>query len=64
MKEHEEGFVLYTKNRRPFNLLITEEYGTRIGAARREKEIKGWSRNKKQKLVKVYAEEAKQRSGV
>jgi len=35
----------------PVKLVYWEKYNTRIEAAMREKEIKGWSRIKKEKLI-------------
>lgn len=39
------------KGRLPFKIIYTESYNSREDAARREKEIKGWSRQKKIKLI-------------
>lgn len=50
-KEHNIGEVLFTKNRRPAKLIYWEKYKTRKEAAKREKEIKGWRREKKEKLI-------------
>ncbi len=50
-KEHTNGEVLFTKNRGPLKLVYNEQFNTRIEAAQREKEIKGWNRNKKEKLI-------------
>lgn len=50
-KEHNTGKVLFTKNRRPAKLIYWEKYKTRKEAAKREKEIKGWRREKKEKLI-------------
>jgi len=36
----------------PVFLVYSEKYLNQIEAARREREIKGWSRNKKLKLIK------------
>lgn len=41
----------YTKIRRPVTLLYSEQFQTLIEARRREKEIKGWRRDKKLALV-------------
>lgn len=43
----------YTKIRRPVNLRYYEEFTTHLEARRREKEIKGWRREKKESLWKV-----------
>ena len=39
------------KTRLPVKLAYWEKFDTRIGAAKREKEIKGWSRKKKEVLI-------------
>ncbi len=50
---HQEGLVKgYTKNRRPVELVYSEETND-IGAALfREKQIKGWRRVKKEALIR------------
>lgn len=52
VKQHNEskGGAHYTKLRRPVILKYTEKYGTLLEARRREREIKGWRREKKEKL--------------
>lgn len=54
LKQHNESKwgAHYTKLRRPVQLLHKEEYDTLIEARRREKEIKGWRREKKENLWK------------
>jgi putative endonuclease len=47
LTEHKRGHTPFTKNRLPVLLLYKKEYATRGEAAKREKEIKGWSREKK-----------------
>jgi predicted GIY-YIG superfamily endonuclease len=37
--------------RRPVKLVYSKEFQSRIEAARREKEIKGWRREKKEQLI-------------
>lgn len=39
------------KSKVPVKLVYFESYETRIAAAKREKEIKGWNRSKKIKLI-------------
>lgn len=52
IKEHNSGKYLgYTSNRNPVRLTYWEKFMDRIKAARREKEIKGWTRLKKEKLI-------------
>ena len=41
------GGAFYTRNKRPVKLIYKEEYETHLEAARREVEIKGWTRQKK-----------------
>lgn len=61
LKEHNAGIRSFIKNRKkPFRIVYKEYFITREEAARREREIKGWSRKKKEnliKLVKVHSEE-------
>ena len=54
IKEHLLGEVLYTKNRRPFEVVYIERFENRKEAARREKEIKRWRHQKKEKLIERY----------
>ena len=44
------GGAIYTRNKRPVVLKYFEKFETHLEAARREIEIKGWSRKKKEKL--------------
>jgi putative endonuclease len=39
------------KSKVPVSLVYSEEFESRIEAAKREKEIKGWSRKKKEILI-------------
>lgn len=39
------------KGKLPVNLVYFENYNNQIDAAKREREIKGWSRNKKLQLL-------------
>lgn len=41
----------FTKEHQGFRLVYQEEYLTRLEAMRREKQLKGWSRAKKEALV-------------
>ena len=58
IKQHNESKrgAHYTKIRRPVVVKHSEKFPTLIGARRREKEIKGWSREKKLMLInhKIY----------
>ena len=52
IKEHNLGIgAIFTKNRGPIKLVYWEKFKTKKEAARREKEIKGWRREKKEKLI-------------
>jgi putative endonuclease len=42
----------YTKQRRPIKIIYYEEYDTLFEAIKREKQIKKWSRIKKENLIK------------
>ena len=44
----------YTARRRPVKLVWSESCGTGLAARRREKEIKGWGREKKLELVRRW----------
>jgi len=41
----------FTKEHINFNLVYQEEYSSRIEAMRREKQLKGWTRAKKEALI-------------
>jgi putative endonuclease len=51
--EHEKGLIIgcYTHNKRPVNLVYSEEYTNVLESIAREKQIKGWSRKKKEALI-------------
>lgn len=49
--EHNAGLDFYTKSKLPVTLVYFEEYPTQEEAYHREKQIKGWSRIKKEKLI-------------
>ena len=51
--EHEQGLItVYTRKRRPVKLVFAEEFATRYEALSVERQIKGWSRAKKEALIK------------
>ena len=52
-REHKLGTdrTCYTFSRRPVVLVYSESYPEAIYAIRREKQIKGWSRRKKEALI-------------
>lgn len=41
----------YTHDRRPVNLVFSDEFRTRDEAFQRERQVKGWSRAKKEALI-------------
>ena len=51
--EHQEGLIedCFTHDKRPVELLFTEEYHDVNESIGREKQIKGWSRKKKEALI-------------
>lgn len=50
--QHQSGyFTGYTYKRRPVQLVWSEAFSTRLEALEAEKQIKGWSRLKKQALI-------------
>lgn len=50
--EHNEGiYEGFTKPRRPVTLVFTETYDRMLDAIARERQIKGWSRAKKEALI-------------
>ena len=50
--EHNAGvYDGYTAKRRPVELVFTETYDRIIDAIARERQIKGWSRRKKEALI-------------
>ncbi len=50
--QHKSGYYTgYTYKRRPVNLVWSESVPTRLQAQEAEKQIKGWSRAKKQALI-------------
>ena len=55
--EHNEGVHDgYTKLRRPVTLVFTETYDRLTDGHARERQIKGWSREKKERLIKYWYE--------
>ena len=49
--EHRSKSSFFTKKFSDIELIYCEKYGTKHEAVAREKQIKGWSRAKKQKLI-------------
>ena len=53
LAKHQSGeFAGYTSTRLPVKLLFSEEFPTRIEALASEQQIKGWSRKKKEALMR------------
>lgn len=54
-KDHLSGKgARYTKSHKPEKIAYKEEFATKSEALKREAEIKGWSKAKKEALVKTY----------
>ena len=53
IKEHFKGASKYTRSKLPVKLVYFEKCNDKIGAAKREREIKGWSREKKLNLISL-----------
>jgi len=51
--EHQEGLIegCYTHHRRPLKLMYVDEFRDIVEAITREKQIKGWTRQKKEALI-------------
>jgi putative endonuclease len=64
MDEHISGYdeLSYTYNRQPVKLVYSEIFQWVEDAIKREKQIKGWSRNKKEALIEGDFELLKKRS--
>jgi len=62
ISEHKAGLCRNTKNRGKIELVYYEEFENRHEAALREKEIKGWRRQKKENLIArgVYSERSEE----
>ena len=55
LSEHNRGTgAKYTFSRRPVTLVYSEKYFNVSEARKREVQIKGWSRNKKDQLIKGF----------
>jgi len=53
LAEHEQNtFKCYTSNRLPIKLVFCSEFSSRDDAFARERQIKGWSRRKKQASIR------------
>ena len=55
LREHNSGEgAKYTKIRLPVEMVYFEEYPNKSSACKREIEVKGWRRTKKESLVKDF----------
>ncbi|MEN9984151.1 MAG: methylmalonyl Co-A mutase-associated GTPase MeaB, partial [Pseudomonadota bacterium] len=52
LQQHQEGQIGYTSTRKPVELVWQGEFETRTGAIEFEQQIKGWSRAKKEALIR------------
>lgn len=52
VEEHNGGKSIFTRGRVPVALIYSEKSTGRSSATKREKEIKGWRREKKLELIK------------
>jgi len=52
IKQHKNKQSFFTKKFSELELVYCEKYKTKFEAAKREKQLKGWSKVKKQKLIK------------
>jgi putative endonuclease len=64
LSEHHLGAIndCYTKSRRPLTLVFLQNFPTRDSAFHAERQIKGWSRKKKEAFIKDDWETIKQLS--
>jgi tRNA/rRNA methyltransferase len=52
IEQHHAGEIAgYTQNRRPVRLVFVQEFATREEALAAERQLKGWSRAKKEALI-------------
>ncbi len=61
MSQHQQGLIekCYTLKRRPVELIFLQVFSTRDEAFHAERQIKGWSRKKKEALMQENWEEIK-----
>ena len=61
LSEHHLGTIIgcYTKSRRPLKLIFLEAFNSRDEAFHAERQIKGWSRKKKEALIENNWKEIK-----
>ena len=52
LEKHRDGACIYTSTRRPVALAYSEVHPTRKAALQRERQLKGWTRAKKEALIR------------
>ena len=52
LEKHRDGACIYTTARRPVALAYSEVHPTREAALQRERQLKGWTRAKKEALIR------------
>lgn len=52
MKHNEGSACAFTARRRPVTLVYSEAYSTRVAALTRERQLKRWTRAKKEALIR------------
>ncbi len=52
VEQHNAGEDSYTKSRLPVELVFSESFGSRDQAFAAERQVKGWSRAKKEALIR------------
>jgi len=55
INEHKNKQSFFTKKFSEIKLVYSEKYENKYDAAKREKQLKGWSRIKKQNLIKNFS---------
>jgi len=62
MSEHDQGLIknCYTTNKRPVELIFLQTFPTRDAAFHAERQIKGWSRKKKEAFMENNWDKIKQ----
>ena len=52
LADHNEGKCVFTKKYRPWEIVYSEHFETKSLALKRERQFKGWSRGKKEALIR------------
>lgn len=52
LAQHHKGEVVYTSTRLPVQLVYQEKFSSEEDAVKREQQIKGWTRRKKEALIR------------